>query len=115
MKPATTVGCRGPVFVSQRTVEGVVLGAKGVSGAAARRCVQQQVVPGRGKEQAIGGPSQDEVLCNLSEHPEGLPLEAMQARLDAPLERLDEILSRLIEERKVLRDKEHNLYLHEGQ
>src|SRR5919201_1648956 len=41
---------------------------------------RQQVVPGRGKEQAIGGPSEDEVLRNLSEYPEGLPLEAMQAR-----------------------------------
>ena len=75
----------------------------------------QQVVPGRGKEQAIGGPSEDEVLRNLSEHPEGLPLEAMQARLDVPLERLDDILSHLIEERKVHRDKEHNVYLLEGQ
>jgi gas vesicle structural protein len=75
----------------------------------------QQVVPGRGKEQAIGGPSEDEVLRNLSEHPEGLPFEAMQARLDAPLERLDEILSHLVEERKVHRDKEHKVYLLEGQ
>jgi hypothetical protein len=44
----------------------------------------QQVVPGRGKEQAIGGPSQDEGLRHLSEHPEGLQLEATQALLDAP-------------------------------
>jgi len=75
----------------------------------------QQVVPGRQKEQVAGGPSEDEVLRNLSEHPEGLQLEAMQARLDAPRERLDEILSQLVEEQKVHRDKEHNLYLPEGQ
>jgi DNA-binding IclR family transcriptional regulator len=55
------------------------------------------------------------VLRDLSEYPEGLPLEAMQARLDVPLARLDDILSHLIEERKVHRDKEHNVYLLEGQ
>jgi hypothetical protein len=75
----------------------------------------QQVIPGRRKEQEVGGPSEDEVLRNLSEHPEGLQLEAMQARLDAPRERLDEILNHLVEEQKVHRDKEHNLYLPEGQ
>jgi gas vesicle structural protein len=75
----------------------------------------QQLVPGRRKEQEAGAPSEDEVLRNLSEHPEGLQLEAMRARLDVPLERLDEILSHLVTERKVHRDKEHNLYLPEGQ
>ena len=55
------------------------------------------------------------MLRSIREHPQGLQLEAMQARLDAPRERLDEILSHLVEERKVHRDKEHNLYLPEGQ
>jgi hypothetical protein len=75
----------------------------------------QQVVSGRGKEQAIGGPSKDEVLRNLSEHPEGLQPEATQALLDAPSEGLDDIFSRLLAERNVHRDKEHNLYLREEQ
>jgi gas vesicle structural protein len=83
--------------------------------ATAARPPWQQLVPGRGKEQEAGGPSEDEVLRNLSEHPEGLQLEAMRARLDVPLERLDEILSHLVEARKVHRDTEHNLYLPEGQ
>jgi hypothetical protein len=75
----------------------------------------QQVVPGRGKEQASGGPSQDEVLRNFSEHPEGLRLDAPQALLDAPREGLDDILSRLLAERHVHQDKEHNLYQREEQ
>ena len=66
----------------------------------------QQVVPGRGREQAVGGPSEDEVPRNLSEHPEGFQPEATQALLDAPREQLDDILSRLLEERKVHRDAE---------
>ena len=40
---------------------------------------------------------------------------ATQALLDAPHEGLDDILSRLLAERKVHRDKEHNLYLREEQ
>jgi gas vesicle structural protein len=75
----------------------------------------QQVVPGRGKEQAVGRPSENDVLRRLSEHPEGLQLEAMRARLDVPLERLDEILSRLTRQQRVRRDEEDNLYLSEGQ
>ena len=75
----------------------------------------QQLVPGRGKEQAIGGPSQDEGRRHLSEHPEGLQPEATQALLDAPRDGLDDILSRLLAERKAHRDKEHNLYLREEQ
>jgi gas vesicle structural protein len=76
---------------------------------------RQQVVPGRAKQQVAGGPSEDEVLRNLSAHPEGLQIEAMRARFDVPFERLDEILSHLVEARKVHRDKEHNVYLPEGQ
>jgi gas vesicle structural protein len=75
----------------------------------------QQVVPGRAKQQVGGGPSEDEVLRNLSAHPEGLQLEAMRARFDVPFERLDEILSHLVEARKVHRDKELNFHLPEGQ
>ena len=65
----------------------------------------QQVVPGRGKAQAIGGPSQDEGLGNLSELLEGLQPDATQALLDAPREGLDDILSRLLAERTVHRDQ----------
>jgi len=56
-----------------------------------------------------------EVLRSLSEHPEGLQPEAMQALLDAPRERLDEILNHLAEEQKVHREEEHNLWLPEEQ
>jgi hypothetical protein len=69
----------------------------------------QQVVPGRGREQAVGGPSEDEVPRNLSEHPQGFQPEATQALLDAPRERLDDILSHLLEERKVHRDADASL------
>jgi gas vesicle structural protein len=76
---------------------------------------RQQVVPGRARQQVAGGPSEDEVLRNLSAHPEGLQIEAMRARFDVPFERLDEILSHLVEARKVHRDKELNFHLPEGQ
>jgi hypothetical protein len=75
----------------------------------------QQVVPGQGKEHAVGRPSENDVLPRLSEHPEGLQLEAMRARLDVPLERLDEILSGLTRQQRVRRDEVGNLYLSEGQ
>ena len=70
---------------------------------------------------AFGGESEQdrvlegEVLSSLSEHPQGLQPEAMQALLDAPRKRLVEILSHLAEEHKVRRDEEHNLYLPEGE
>jgi hypothetical protein len=54
-----------------------------------------------------------EVLRHLSEHPEGLPPASLQARLDAPRERVNEILGHLAEEQKVRRDEEHDLYLPE--
>jgi hypothetical protein len=54
-----------------------------------------------------------EVLRRLSEHPEGLPPASLQALLDAPRERVNEILGHLTEEHKVRRDEEHNLYLPE--
>ena len=54
-----------------------------------------------------------EVRRRLSEHPEGLPLASLQALLDAPRERVNEILGHLTEEQKVRRDEEHNLYLPE--
>jgi hypothetical protein len=55
-----------------------------------------------------------EVLRHLFEHPEGLPPEAMQTLLDAPRERVSEILGHLAEEQKVRRDEEHDLYLPDG-
>jgi len=73
-----------------------------------------------GPQEASGGESEQdrvlegEVLSSLSEHPQGLQPEAMQALLDAPRERLVQILSHLAEEQKVRRDEEHNLYLPEG-
>ena len=74
----------------------------------------QQVIPGRRREQEAGGPSEDEVLRNLSEHPEGLQPASLQALLGAPVEQLREILGHLAEEQRVRRDEEHNLYLPEG-
>ena len=55
-----------------------------------------------------------EVLRRLWEHPEGLPPASLQALLDAPRERVNEILDHLAEEQKVRRDEEHDLYLPEG-
>ena len=55
-----------------------------------------------------------EVLRRLWEHPEGLPPASLQALLDAPRERVNEILDHLAEEQKVRRDEEHDLYHHEG-
>jgi hypothetical protein len=55
-----------------------------------------------------------EVLRRLSEHPEGLPSEAIRALLDAPRERVNEILDHLAEEQRVHRDEDHDLYHHEG-
>ena len=55
-----------------------------------------------------------EVLRHLSEHPEGLPPASLQALLDAPRERVNEILRHLAEEQKVRRDEEYDLYHHEG-
>ena len=54
-----------------------------------------------------------EVLRRLSEHPQGLPAEAIKALLDAPRERVNEILGHLAEEQRVRRDEEHDLYLPE--
>jgi hypothetical protein len=53
------------------------------------------------------------VLRHLSAHPEGLPPASLQALLDAPRERVNEILGHLAEEQRVRRDEEHNLYLPE--
>jgi hypothetical protein len=39
----------------------------------------------------------------------------MQLLLDAPREQLDQVLSDLVEENKVRRDEEHNLYLPKGE
>jgi gas vesicle structural protein len=55
-----------------------------------------------------------EVLRRLWEHPEGLPPASLQALLDAPRERVNEILGHLAEEQKVRRDEEHDVYLPEG-
>jgi gas vesicle structural protein len=55
-----------------------------------------------------------EVLRRLWEHPEGLPPASLQALLNAPRERVNEILGHLAEEQKVRRDEEHDLYHHEG-
>jgi hypothetical protein len=52
-----------------------------------------------------------EVLRHLSEHPEGLPPASLQALLDAPRERVNEVLGHLAEEHRVRRDEDHNLYL----
>jgi gas vesicle structural protein len=66
-----------------------------------------------------GGENEDdrvlegEVLRRLWEHPEGLPPASLQALLDAPRERVTEILDHLAEEQKVRRDEEHDLYLPE--
>ena len=54
-----------------------------------------------------------EVLRRLWEHPEGLAPASLQALLDAPRERVNEILGHLAEEQKVRRDEEHDLYLPE--
>jgi hypothetical protein len=53
------------------------------------------------------------VLRHLWEHPQGLPPASLQALLDAPRERVNEVLGHLAEEHKVRRDEEHNLYLPE--
>jgi hypothetical protein len=72
----------------------------------------QRAVSGRENEQdrVLEG----EVLRRLSEHPEGLPSASLQALLDAPRERVNEILDHLTEGQKVRRDEEHDLYHHEG-
>jgi gas vesicle structural protein len=72
----------------------------------------QQTAPGGTNEQdrVLEG----EVLRRLWEHPEGLPPTALQALLDAPRERVNEILGHLAEEQKVRRDEEHDLYHPEG-
>jgi hypothetical protein len=54
------------------------------------------------------------MLRRPSEHPEGLPPDAMQALLDAPREELREFLGHLAEEQKERRDEEHDLYPREG-
>ena len=53
------------------------------------------------------------MLRHLSEHPEGLPPASLQALLEAPRERVNEILGHLADEQKVRRDEEHNVYLPE--
>ena len=71
----------------------------------------QQTAPGGKNEQdrVLEG----EVLRRLSEHPEGLQPASLQALLDAPRERVNEILGHLAEEQRVRRDEEHDLYLPE--
>jgi gas vesicle structural protein len=72
-----------------------------------------------GRQAAFGGESEQdrvlegEVLSSLSEHPQGLQPEAMQALLDAPREQVRETLSHLAEEHKVRWDEDHNRYLPE--
>jgi len=73
---------------------------------------RQRAVSGEDNEQdrVLEG----EVLRRLWEHPEGLPPASLQALLDAPRARVNEILDHLTEEQKVRRDEEHDLYHHEG-
>ena len=85
--------------------------AIGLTATAAPPPSQQAASGGEAKHERL---SEGAVLRSLSEHPEGLQPEAMQTLLDAPRERLDEVLGHLAEEHKVRRDEEHNLYLPEG-
>jgi hypothetical protein len=72
------------------------------------------------QQAAFGGANEHDrvpegqVLRRPSEHPEGLPPDAVQALLDAPREELREFLGHLAEEQKERRDEEHALYPAEG-
>jgi gas vesicle structural protein len=56
-------------------------------------------------------PSEDEVLRYLFDHPEGLQLGELQVHFNTPRQQLAHVVNHLVEENKVHRDEEHNLYL----
>ena len=56
-------------------------------------------------------PSEDEVLRYLFDHPEGLQLGELQVHFNTPRQQLAHVVNHLVEENKVQRDEEHNLYL----
>ena len=69
----------------------------------------QQAASGRDNEQ--DRLSEDEVLRYLFDHPEGLQLGELQAHFNAPRWQLADIVNHLVEQNKVRRDEEHDLYL----
>ena len=55
-------------------------------------------------------PEPDNVLGYLSDHPEGLRLGEMEAYFNAPRRELGEVVNQLVEDDRVRRDDEHQLY-----
>jgi hypothetical protein len=72
----------------------------------------QQGAADRRNEQESGRelPSGDEVLGYLSDHSEGLRLGEMEAYFNVPRRELGEVVDQLVEEDRVRRDDEHQLY-----
>ena len=55
-------------------------------------------------------PSPDDVLGYLSDHPEGLRLGEMEAYFNVPRRELAGVVNELVEDDRVRRDEEHQLY-----
>jgi gas vesicle structural protein len=55
-------------------------------------------------------PDKEEIFAYLDDHPEGLRLGEMESYFDAPRHELADVVDELVEEERVQRDEEHNLY-----
>ncbi len=55
-------------------------------------------------------PAPDDVLGYLSDHPEGLRLGEMEAYFNVPRRELGEVVNQLVEDDRIRRDEEHQLY-----
>jgi hypothetical protein len=55
-------------------------------------------------------PGEDEVLGYLADHPEGLRLGEMEAYFNVPRRELGETVNQLVEDDRVRRDDEHQLF-----
>lgn len=62
-------------------------------------------------QQADHGPSEDQVMGYLSDHPDGVRIGELQAYFDAPRDDLADILHQLMDEDKVRRDDEQRSYM----
>lgn len=85
--------------------------AIGATQLAARPQAAVQAAPAQQQVAAPQGPSEDDVLRYLQQHPEGVPLSDVANHFQVPQSRIEEIVNRLLEERRVRRDEQRQALL----
>jgi gas vesicle structural protein len=72
---------------------------------------QQGALPAGPLQEALGGPSEDEILAYLEAHPAGVRLSELQSYFGADRGELAAILNNLVASQEALLDRERNVYL----